>query len=213
MEATFWHQKWKNNEIGFHNSVVNPLLVKHLDALSLKPGSRLFIPLCGKTLDIAWLLSQGYCVAGAELSPIAVDQLFKELGVEPKIQEMNQILYYSAKNIDLFVGDLFNLSKEMLPPIDAIYDRAALVALPEEMRIQYTKHLIEITNTAPQLLITFEYEQHLMEGPPFSISDKALNLYYKNSYGLNLIANNNVSGGLKGRCPAKEKVWLLKNKE
>lgn len=211
MDTKFWHQKWENNDIAFHESEANPLLVKYFNALSLVEGSRVFLPLCGKTLDIPWLLANGYRVAGAELSKIATEQLFAELGVAPKISGVGEVDHYSAKNIDIFVGDIFDLSGKMLGLVDAIYDRAALIALPEKMRNRYTAHLAEITDKAPQLLICYEYDQSLMEGPPFSISNEEVNQHYRDSYDLTLIASTNVPGGLKGKCAAKENVWLLKN--
>lgn len=211
MDTRFWHQRWEKSDIAFHESEANPLLVKYFKALSLVKGSRVFLPLCGKTLDIPWLLSNGYRVAGVELSKIAIEQLFTELGVEPKISGVGEVDHYSAKNIDIFVGDIFDLSSKMIGLVDAIYDRAALVALPEEMRTRYTAHLTEITDKAPQLLLCYEYDQSLMEGPPFSISTEEVNQRYRNSYDLTLIASTNVPGGLKGKCAAKENVWLLKN--
>lgn len=211
MDASFWHQRWEKNDTAFHESEVNPLLVKYFKELSLAKGSRIFLPLCGKTLDIPWLLSNGYRVAGAELSKIAIEQLFTGLGMEPKISGVGEVDHYSAKNIDIFVGDIFHLSSKMLGLVDAIYDRAALVALPEEMRNRYTAHLTEITDKAPQLLICYEYDQSLMEGPPFSISNEEVNQHYRDSYDLTLITSTNVAGGLKGKCAAKENVWLLKN--
>ena len=134
MDRVFWHQKWESNDIAFHRSEANPLLVKYFNELSLAKGSRVFVPLCGKSLDIPWLLSHGYRVAGAELSKIAIEQLFDELGVTPEISRDGELDHYRANNIDLFVGDIFDVSDKMLGPVDAIYDRAALVALPEDMR-------------------------------------------------------------------------------
>jgi thiopurine S-methyltransferase len=211
MDASFWHQRWEKNDVAFHESEANPLLVKYFKEISLVKGSRVFLPLCGKTLDILWLLSNGYRVAGAELSKIAIEQLFMELGVEPKILGVGGVDHYSAQNIDIFVGDIFHLSSKMLGLVDAIYDRAALVALPEEMRNRYTANLMEITDKAPQLLICYEYDQSLMEGPPFSISNEEVNQHYRDSYDLTLIASTNVPGGLKGKCAAKENVWLLQD--
>lgn len=210
MDASFWRQKWEENNIAFHESEANPLLVKHFKALSLAGGSRIFLPLCGKTLDIGWLLSHGYRVAGAELSEIAIEQLFKELGMEPEVSTVDDVHHYSAKNIDIFVGNILDLSGQMLGSVDAIYDRAALVALPKEMRDRYTAHLTKITDKVPQLLICYEYDQNLMAGPPFSISDEEVRQHYKDHYNLALIASTNVSGGLKGKCAAKENVWLLR---
>ena len=209
MDASFWHQKWEKNDIAFHESAANPLLVKYFKELSLVKGSRVFIPLCGKTLDIGWLLSSGFCVAGAELSEAAVKQLFAELGAEPEIVVWDKVTRYSAKNIDIFVGDIFHLSSNTLGSVDAIYDRAALVALPEAMRNRYAAHLMEITEKTPQLLICYEYDQTLMAGPPFSISNEEVNRHYKDSYKLTVLASADVSGGLKGKCAAIENVWLL----
>jgi thiopurine S-methyltransferase len=212
MDPSFWHQRWQKNEIAFHTSEANPLLVKYFKELSLAKGRRVFLPLCGKTLDISWLLTNGYRVAGAELSQLAIEQLFTELGVEHKISGVGEVDHYSAKNIDIYVGDMFDLSKKMLGPVDAIYDRAALVALPEAMRGRYTAHLTEITDNARQLLISYEYDQSLMDGPPFSVSNEEVKKHYRDRYDLTLLASTDVPGGLKGKCAAKENVWLLQSR-
>ncbi|VEP15257.1 Thiopurine S-methyltransferase [Hyella patelloides LEGE 07179] len=209
MDSSFWLQKWEKNDIGFHKSEANPVLAKYFEELSLSKGSRLFVPLCGKTLDIAWLLLEGYRVTGAELVEMAVEQLFDELGMKPKISRVGEASLYSAKDINIFVGNILDVSGEILGSVDAIYDRAALVALPEEMRNRYTAHLAEITGKAPQLLVTYEYDQNLMEGPPFSISNEEVERHYSDSYDLSLIVSTDVAGGLKGKCAAKENVWLL----
>jgi thiopurine S-methyltransferase len=211
MDASFWHQRWEKNEIAFHQTKANPLLVEYFHQLSLAKGNRIFVPLCGKTLDISWLLSNGHCVAGAELSQIAIEQLFMELGVQPTISGVGEVDQWSAKDIDIFVGDIFAVSRKILGPVDAVYDRAALVAFPEEMRNRYTAHLTEITDKAPQLLITYDYDQNAMEGPPFSVSNEEVKRHYRVNYDVTLIASADVPGGLKGKCAAKENVWLLKN--
>jgi len=213
MDGTFWHRKWERNEIAFHQCEANPLLVTYFNDLSLPEGSRVFLPLCGKTLDIHWLLSHRYRVAGSELSKIAVEQLFSELGFEPKITAVDQGSRYSSNNIDIFVGDIFSLSRNELGQVDAIYDRAALVALPESMRDRYAEHLIKITDRAPQLLISCEYDQRLLDGPPFSLSHEEVARQYQESYDLKLLASAEIKGGLKGKCAAVENVWLLKKND
>lgn len=210
MDASFWRQRWEKNEIGFHESKANPLLVTHFHELSVAKGRRVFVPLCGKTLDISWLLSRGYRVAGAELSQLAIEQLFMELGMQPDIETVGSIERWSANNLDIFVGDIFAASRLILGQVDAVYDRAALVALPEAMRKRYTTHLMEITGKAPQLLVSYEYDQSLMEGPPFSVSNEEVRRHYASTYALTLVAGAEVPGGLKGKAPAKENVWLLK---
>lgn len=213
MDPSFWHQRWEKKEIAFHEGKPNLLLVKYFNELSVAKGRRVFLPLCGKTRDISWLLSNGYRVAGAELSQIAIEQLFMDLGVQPEITRVGEVDQWSANDIDIFVGDIFALSRKLLGPIDAVYDRAALVAFPETMRARYAVHLTEIAGRAPQLLICYEYDQSAMEGPPFSVSHEEVLRHYKGHYELRLIASTAVSGGLKGKCPAKENVWLLKKAE
>ncbi|MBX7148309.1 thiopurine S-methyltransferase [bacterium] len=212
MDESFWHNRWKNNEIAFHEGKANALLVKHFSKLSLVKGSRIFVPLCGKTADIHWLLSQGYHVAGAELSSLAIDQLFTDLGVQPKIDTLGKLTHYSANNIDIFVGNIFDLTSATLGSIDAIYDRAALLALPQDLRKQYTAHLTAITNKAPQLMIVFEYDQTKQEGPPFSISTEEIKGHYEKTYHISFIEGVEVPGGLKGKCAATENIWLIDRK-
>lgn len=209
MEADFWHKKWELNEIGFHKTEANPLLVKHLVQLRLNEGDRIFLPLCGKTLDIGWLLQQGFQVVGVELSGLAIEQLFEQLELKPQIAEIGSLKRYSAKNLDVFVGDIFAISRELIGHIDAIFDRAALVALPSEMRIQYAKHLIDITNNAPQILITFEYDPKGVSGPPHAISKNEITTHYDANYQLKTLERENLRGGIKGKSEAIERVWLL----
>lgn len=210
MDAAFWHGRWERNETAFHQGEANPMLVAHFNDLSLPAGSRIFVPLCGKTRDIHWLLSHNHRVVGAELSEIAVKQLFAELGVEPTITEIDSLRRYSANSIDIFVGDIFSVSRDVLGPVDAIYDRAAFVALPKPMRDRYTAHLIHLTDRAPQLLISYDYDQQLVDGPPFAISNEEVAHQYQQSYDLKLLTSAEVKGGMKGKCPATESLWLLK---
>lgn len=210
MEAGFWHNKWATNDIKFHEGAQNGLMAKHFNKLSLKTGDRVFVPLCGKTQDIASLLEQGYKVAGAELNQSAIEQLFEDLRLEPTITTAGKLVHYSATDIDIFVGDIFELGAEALGHIDAIYDRAALVALPSEMRTRYTKHLRKITNTAPQFVICFEYDQSQLDGPPFSITPDELQAHYASHYTLTQVDRVDVpEGGVKGKCPAEEHAWAL----
>jgi thiopurine S-methyltransferase len=209
MQAAFWHERWAQNQLGFHLDQPNPLLLTHINALALKAGSLICIPLCGKTLDIEWLLGKGYQIVGVELSAIAIDQLFTSLGLVPTISQIGEMTQYSADGITIFAGDIFHVSAEMLGQVDAIFDRAALVALPETMRIEYVKHLMQITNSAKQLLVCIDYDQTIMNGPPFSINSDKVNAYYCSAYNLKQLQVNPIEGGLKGKCAADEVVWLL----
>lgn len=210
MEADFWHSLWEKNETGWHLDDTNPFLLEFFPKLELKEESRIFIPLCGKTIDIKWLLSKGYRVVGAELNENAIKALFNSLSLEPNIQKVGNVTLYHATNIDIFVGDIFELTREMLGNVDAIYDRGALVALPKEMRIQYTSLLRNITNSPPQLLINFEYDQSLYDGPPFSIAKTEIEEHYGSSYTFKLLKSFKVGNGPFGETSAYENIWLLK---
>ena len=208
MHEQFWKDRWQNNQIGFHKAEANPLLVRHFAALRLAPGARVFVPLCGKSLDVHWLLAQGHRVVGAELSRIAVEQLFAELGVTPRITPAGPLTRFEADGIVIFQGSLFDLTAATLGPVDAVYDRAALVALPPAMRDQYTTHLRALTADAPQLLICFEYHQPCMDGPPFSVEEPEVHRHYAAHYTVTLLQR--VTGELlKGICPSNDAVWLL----
>lgn len=208
MKHEFWHDKWQKNEIGFHLNQPHSLLVKYIDSLNLEKNNHIFLPLCGKSLDIHWLLAQGYHLIGIDLSPIAIEELMAELAIPFTERKLEKLTHYHHPQIDLFVGDFFELTSSNIGKIDAIYDRAALVALPEEMRTDYAQHLMQISNQATQLLISFEYDQSVMTGPPFSISPQQLKDYYSKQYQLQLLDSQTEL--LKGKVDAEEKVWLLK---
>ena len=211
MEPDFWRKRWQDNQIhGFHEGRPNAFLEAHMDRLDLPAGARVFLPLCGKTRDIAWLLSQGFKVAGAELSRIAVEQLFDELDVAPEVSPAGPLERFSAEDIDIFVGDIFDLDAGTLGKVDAVYDRAALVALPPQMRPRYAAHLVAVSARAPQLMVSFTYDQSLMPGPPFCVPVEETHGLYDAHFRVAELASAEVPGGLKGICPAREHVWLLK---
>jgi len=214
MEHSFWHSKWQKNEIGFHEPKGNALLVKYAHhLLDVQPQqARIFVPLCGKTRDIAWLISQGAAVVGAELSELAVIQLFEEMGKSPSIETTSKGKVYSITNLTIFVGDIFKLTADDIGTVNGIYDRAALVALPDALREQYASHLVSITNNAPQLIVSFEYDQSCMPGPPFSVNESTVDTLYGNSYIISRLERSVLEGKLKGKVDADNLVFHLRAK-
>ncbi|MCA9780366.1 MAG: thiopurine S-methyltransferase [Candidatus Eremiobacteraeota bacterium] len=212
MEHEFWHTRWEKREISFHEGEPNSFLVKHFPCLGLEKGARVFLPLCGKTRDIAWLLEQGCRVAGVELNETAVEELFDELGLHPEVEEADEHLHYSAAGLDVYLGDVFDLSSGLLGPVDAVYDRAALVALPSQTRPLYTAHLQDVTSRAPQLVITFQYDQSQMEGPPFSIPYAELERHYDEAFHIEQLESRLVEGTLKGKVEATESICHLRRR-
>lgn len=175
MQSSFWFDRWQNNQIGFHQPDGQPMLRAHWSALELPQGARVLVPLCGKARDMAWLAAQGYAVTGVELSETAAHDFFNESSREYSISQDGPFQRFSDGVVDILVGDFLQLSAERLARFDAWYDRAALIALPPTMREQYAAHLLaHLPSHARGLLITFAYDQSLMEGPPFSVDDDAV---------------------------------------
>lgn len=208
MDQDYWLERWKNKETGFHNKKPHPLLVKHFKKLAIEKNTTVFAPLCGKSLDLVWIASQGHQVIGVEFSQSAVEQFFEELNAHPEISTVDEFQRYYSKGIEIFVGDFFNTSTKHLGKIAAVYDRAALVALPTDLRKQYTTHLKNITNKAPQLLLCYKYDSELMTGPPFIVSPEEVKSHYETSHQiskLETVTTNNI----RGKIPAEEMIYLL----
>lgn len=170
MQHDFWQARWSRNEIGFHLPEVNPHLIRHWPSLNLQQGTRVLVPLCGKSLDLLWLARQGYPVLGAELAERAVLDFFAELGAEPRVEAKGALRSYSHGDIEILQGDFFELRPSDVQNCHALYDRAALIALPPDMRPDYARHLSAILPQRQDgLLITLEYPQEQMDGPPFAV--------------------------------------------
>lgn len=210
MQAKFWREKWERRETAFHEGRPNAFLVEVHKQLNLPRGGRFFLPLCGKTCDIGWLLQNGYSVAGAELSEIAVRELFAELEVVPQVSERGALRLYRGPQIDIWQGDIFELDADQLGRVDAVFDRAALVALPPAVRAQYAEHLRRLSGNAPQLLVTYEYNSEEMTGPPFSVEEQEVRQHYSSCYEVRQLASREVPGGFKGKVPTRETAWLLR---
>merc|ERR1712065_102085 len=138
----------------------------------------------GKSKDIHFFLAKGQKVVGCELSHVAITELFEELGVEPIITSNDDFKIYSAEYITIYEGDIFNLTKELVGKIDAIYDRASMVALPLEIRSKYTELLRTISANSRQLLISFDYEQELHPRTPFSVTAEEITSNYNKFYNI-----------------------------
>ena len=172
MEAAFWHQRWADGQIGFHQSAPTPLMLKYWPSLEVPVGSRVFVPLCGKSLDMAWFASQGYRVLGVELSRTAVKQFFAEHGLTPAIESSRYGDHYRAGPIEIIVGDAFGLDAGILGDCAAVFDRAAIIALPPQLRSRYVDQLYaRLPADCRGLLITLEYPQAERDGPPFSVPE------------------------------------------
>ena len=196
-----WLARWRDGRIAFHEGRPNQLLERHVARLA--GCRRVLVPLCGKTEDLAFLAARGHDVIGIELAEQAVRAFFVEHDLAPSIAPRGPFVAYQAGDpagdpagddasaepdrdgarrpgsITLLVGDLFAATRELLAPIDAVYDRAALIALPTELRTRYVELLRAVVPAdAPSLVITLEYDQRAMTGPPFAVLESELRTLY-----------------------------------
>lgn len=173
MEISFWESRWKEGRIGFHQGKPNRFLGAHHGRLA---KGAVLVPLCGKAEDLAFLAAEGHPVVGIEAVEDAVRAFFEEHGLTPEVTTRGAARVYRATHhgqpITLFAGDFFAVTAADVGPIAGFYDRAAMVALPEEIRRRYVPHLRALVGAGTKgLLVTFDYDQSVMEGPPFAISD------------------------------------------
>ena len=179
MDAEFWHNRWRDNLVAFHKKRTNHYLEKYFDTLELGDGGHVLVPLCGKSVDMRWLRERGCTVTGVELSDIAVRDFFSEQGMAASRREDGAFQILEGDGIKLLSGDFFALDTTHTADISAVYDRAALIALPREMRIRYVDHLESLLAPGvPMLLLTFEYPAHEIDGPPFSVDEAEVRALY-----------------------------------
>ena len=212
MEKDFWLGRWKDNQIGFHQSNINPHLKKYMDRLA--GTGPVFVPLCGKTLDLIYIGEKGRKALGVEFSEKACDAFFSENGIAHEKKEEGGFKFYDSVQTTLYCGDFFSLKPDHLSGAKCVFDRASMIALPPDMRKRYTGHLKNLIGKNGQiLLVTMEYPQHEMSGPPFSVSeDEVRTLYAGDRIELleekdSLKENPNMKD--RGLSSMKEKVYLI----
>ena len=177
-EQQQWFDRWQEGRIGFHVSGENPWLTRFADdvyAAETTATSRILVPLCGKTWDLLWLRSRFHAVIGVELVPQAVHDFFAEHELTPTQDTVGPFERFRHGNLTLLQGDFFELELSHVDdqPFEAVYDRASLIALPQELRERYVPHLESLlAPRAQQLLITISYEEGKTTGPPHSVTEE-----------------------------------------
>jgi thiopurine S-methyltransferase len=188
-----WLDRWKENRIGFHEPAVNQHLQKYLPRFGLPDGACVFLPLCGKALDIAWIAAQGYEVIGIELSELAIEAFFEDNQIDYQRFDSDRFGVYKADNICLLQGDFFDLSNDDLGACSLVYDRAALIAMSRQDRPRYCDHMLSIIPVVSNmLLVTLEYDQGQMQGPPFAVLEDEVRRYYSDDFSINLLETNDI---------------------
>lgn len=169
MNREFWQSRWEQGKIGFHQQQINPHLKRFWANLGVSSG-QVFVPLCGKSQDMLWLCEQGHAVLGVEIVPQAVEAFFAEHMLEAKIQTLGNFVVWESHDLQIYCGDFFALERPTLSVVVAVYDRAALIAMPSFQRASYVQHLRAVLPAAAKiLLVVMDYPQHEMKGPPFAV--------------------------------------------
>ncbi|MCS6210672.1 thiopurine S-methyltransferase [Shewanella baltica] len=218
MEPGFWHEKWHQQQIGFHQQDINPFLVKYWQKLGLPADTQVFVPLCGKSLDMCFLAEQGHQVIGCELNELAVQQFFSDNQLEMTQTTVGVHQHYHTEQISLYQGDIFTLPKTITQAVTAFYDRAALIAWPESMRAQYAKQLASLlASGSVGLLVTLDYPQEALSGPPFAVSPTWVEQHLSDDFDIEVLASQDVLADnprfIKKAVPwLNEAAYLLKRK-
>ena len=179
MEEEFWLDRWRRQETAFHQQDVNPALREHWPGLGVAGNAPVFVPLCGKSGDMTWLRAHGHPVVGVELSPLAAAAYFEENGLTPVRHGTGSFEVMEAGGVRILCGNFFDLTADDLAGVGGVYDRAALIALPPDLRARYAEHMAAILPAGTRmLLVTLEYPQEEMQGPPFSVPAEEVDRLY-----------------------------------
>ncbi|MGI2065707.1 thiopurine S-methyltransferase [Shewanella sp. MF08487] len=208
MEPSFWHEKWNLQHIGFHQQDINPFLVQYWQELSLPADAQVFVPLCGKSLDMCFLAEQGHQVIGCELNELAVQQFFTDNQLELTQTAVGEHQHYQTEQISVYQGDIFTLPKTITQEVTAFYDRAALIAWPENMRVHYAKQLANLLPCGSiGLLVTLDYPQAALNGPPFAVSPTWVEQHLSDDFDIEVLASQDVLAE-NPRFTKKAVPWL-----
>ncbi|WP_159016165.1 thiopurine S-methyltransferase [Cognatiluteimonas profundi] len=199
MDPAFWQQRWCEGQIGFHQQRVTPLLERYWDATGVVSGARVLVPLAGKSLDMLWLAARGHRVLAVELSPIAVEQFFAENGLAPILRESRHGVHHVAGEIEVICGDVFALGAQALAGCAGVYDRAALIALPPDMRRRYAAHVYgRLPADCRGLLVTLDYPQQQKAGPPFSVDADEVRALFEPAWNVGVLERSDILASQPG---------------
>ena len=189
MDEAFWVNRWKRRQIGFHENEVNVHLRTFWPVLNAVSSATVFVPLCGKSRDMLWLRDRGHPVIGVELSRLAVDAFFSENNLSARWRKSGSFDICEGEGIRILCGNFFDLTSNDVAAVTAVYDRAALVALPPVMQDAYVAHNLRLFNRGTRvLLVTLEFEQNETDGPPFSIPEADVQRLYDSNADVCLLA-------------------------
>lgn len=189
MDKAYWLNRWETGNTRFNEPVPHRYLVKYFDELNLSPGDSIFVPLCGKSVDMVWMMRHKHPIIGVEISPIAINDFLAENEIQALKSQEDGFCVYRHNLGMLYQGDLFTFNPACLNEIKAVYDRGCFVALPPmSIRLQYIDWLKSTLQTGTRILfISIEHNNPSIAEPPFSVSDKELRQYFNKEFSVNLL--------------------------
>lgn len=216
MNRDFWQARWDEGQIGFHQDEINPYLQRYWPTVNASQGATVFVPLCGKSRDMLWLRDQGHAVIGVEIVPRAVEAFFAENNLAVSQSPHGAYTLWESEGIRIYQGDFFGLGADELAGVGAVYDRASLIALPPALRERYVAHLRAVL---PQrisvLLVTLDYPQEEMDGPPFAVTEQEVAALYQDYFQVEQVCSEDVLAANprfqeRGLSRLAEKVYVLR---
>jgi len=194
MDPRYWLERWQSGNTPFHQPQVNADLQRYWPSLHLPPSASVFVPLCGKSIDMVWLRARGHGVIGVELSGQAIDEFYGAEGLRAERRVDGPLECAEAPGYELYIGDLFELEARHLAAARGVYDRGALIALPAQMRVRYARHLIQVLPARCSiLLLTLDYPQQQMAGPPFAVGADEVDALYGREFRITELATREVA--------------------
>jgi thiopurine S-methyltransferase len=175
MIQEFWSSRWAEGQTGFNQPEVNDHLKRYWSRLGLPSSSRVLVPLCGKSCDLLWLRAQGHAVVGVEFVPQAIEDFFSENHIPCEPTAMGWAAADGGPPLTLIEGDFMALEERHVGTFDAFYDRASIVALPQDLQADFAQTLARLVAPGARgLLLSFEYPADQRQGPPFNTDQQSL---------------------------------------
>jgi len=213
-----WHGRWEELKLGWQMEEVHPIVLKYgdrrrqelvvnesCDASSQSAGGgdddakiRWLFPLCGKTVDMAYLAKKETTdeVVGVDGIRRALEEFSKshpdlnmqwETTTPLSDEESFPVSHERLKgdSVTLLKGDFFALTTEIAGGhFDVVLDRASMVAIDPSLRAQYVATLGRLVRPGGRiLLVTVEKRtgdaQAIIKGPPYSINEVDVRRLYE----------------------------------
>ncbi len=217
MDPAFWKSRWESQQIAFHQPVPNEYLTRHVGQLTGSLEARVLVPLCGKSLDLTYLAGLGHHVVGVEVVEQAVFAFFADQRLAPRREVLGKVERFSVGGVEIFRADVFDMTRETLGPVEAVFDRAALIALPGSLRARYAPHVVSLLSPGARiLLVALTYDEARMKGPPFCVPEAEVRQLYSQTCDIELLEESegidkpaNARFVQRGAKSIVEQIFLL----